>query len=185
MNSVHLQGKLFNITIIQIYAPTSNSEEAEDERFYEDLQDLLESESEVVQSCPTLCDPVDCSLPDSSVHGILQARILDWVAISFSGDLPNPGIKPKSPALQADALTSEPSGKQDLLELTPKKDVLFIIGDWTAKVGSQETPGVTGKFVLGVQNEAGQRLIEFCQENTLVIANTLFQQHKRRLYTWT
>ena len=72
---------------------------------------------------------------------------------------------------------------QDLLELTPKKDVLFIIGDWTAKVGNQETPGVTGKFVLGVQNEAGQRLIEFCQENTLVIANTLFQQHKRRLYT--
>ena len=73
---------------------------------------------------------------------------------------------------------------QDLLELTPKKDVLFIIGDWNAKVGSQETSGVTGKFV-GVQNEAGQRLIEFCQENTLVIANTLFQQHKRRLYTWT
>ena len=67
---------------------------------------------------------------------------------------------------------------QDLLELTPKKDVLFIIGDWNAKVGSQETPGVTGKFGLGVQNEAGQRLIAFCQENTLVIANTLFQQHK-------
>ena len=74
---------------------------------------------------------------------------------------------------------------QDLLELTPEKDVLFIIGDWNAKVGSQETPGVTGKFGLGVQNEAGQWLIEFCQENTLVIANTLFQQHKRRLYTWT
>ena len=74
---------------------------------------------------------------------------------------------------------------QDLLELTPKKDVLFIIGDWNAKVGSQKTPGVTGKFGLGVQNKAGQRLIEFCQENTLVIANTLFQQHKRRLYTWT
>ena len=74
---------------------------------------------------------------------------------------------------------------QDLLELTPKKDVFFIIGDWSAKVRSQETPGVTGKFGLGVQNEAGQRLIEFCQENTLVIANTLFQQHKRRLYTWT
>ena len=74
---------------------------------------------------------------------------------------------------------------QDLLELTPKKDILFIIGDWNAKVGSQETPGVTGKFDLGVQNEAGQRLIEFCQENALVIANTLFQQHKRRLYTWT
>ena len=74
---------------------------------------------------------------------------------------------------------------QDLLELTPKKDVLLIIGDWNAKVGSQETPGVTGKFGLGMQNEAGQRLIEFCQENTLVLANTLFQQHKRRLYTWT
>ena len=74
---------------------------------------------------------------------------------------------------------------QDLLELTPQKDVLFIIGDWNAKVGSQESPGVTGKFGLGVQNEAGQRLIEFCQENALVIANTLFQQHKRRLYTWT
>ena len=74
---------------------------------------------------------------------------------------------------------------QDLLELTPKKDVLFIIGDWNAEVGSQETPGVTGKFGLGVRNEAGQRLIEFCQENPLVIANTLFQQRKRRLYTWT
>ena len=74
---------------------------------------------------------------------------------------------------------------QDLLELTPKKDVLFIIGDWNARVGTQETPGVTGKFGLGVQNEAGKRLIEFCEENTLVIANTLFQQHKRRLYTWT
>ena len=78
---------------------------------------------------------------------------------------------------------------QDLLELTPKKDVLFIIGDWNAKVGSQETPGVTGKFGLGMRIEAGQRLIEFCQENALVIANTLFQQHKRRLHmdipTWS
>ena len=74
---------------------------------------------------------------------------------------------------------------QDLLELTPKKDILFIIGDWNAKVGSQETPGVISKFGLGVRNEAGQKLIEFCQENTLVIANILFQQHKRRLYTWT
>ena len=74
---------------------------------------------------------------------------------------------------------------KDLLELTPKKDVLFIIGDWNAKEGSQKTPGITGKFGLGVQNEAGQRLIKFCQENALVIANTLFQQHKRRLYTWT
>ena len=111
MISVHLQGKPFNIMVIQVYAPTSNAEEAEVERFYEDLQNLL--------------------------------------------------------------------------ELTPKKDVLFIIGDWNAKVGSQETLRVTGKFGLGVQNEAGQRLIEFCQENALVIANTLFQQHKRRLYTWT
>ena len=74
-------------------------------------------------------------------------------------------------------------GRQDLLELTPKKDALFIIGDWNAKVGSQETPGETGKFGLGVQNEAGQRLIEFCQENALVIANTLFKKHKRRPYT--
>ena len=74
-------------------------------------------------------------------------------------------------------------GLQDLLELTPQKDILFNIGDWNTKVGSQETPGVTGKFGLGEQNEAGQRLIEFCQEKALVIANTLFQQHKRRLYT--
>ena len=111
MISVHFQGKPFNITVIQVYAPTSNTEEAEVERFYEDLQDLL--------------------------------------------------------------------------ELSPKKDVLFIIGDQNAKVGSQETPGGTDKFGLGVQNEAGQSLIEFCQENTLVIVNTLFQQHKRRLYTWT
>ena len=99
----------FNITVIQVYAPTSNAEEAE--QFYEDLQDLP--------------------------------------------------------------------------ELIPKIDVLFIIGDWNAKVGIQEIPGVTGKFDLGVQNEAGQRLTEFCQENSLVIANTLFQQNKRRLYTWT
>ena len=111
MISVHFQGKPFNITVIQAYAPTSNAEEAEVEQFCEDLQDLL--------------------------------------------------------------------------ELTPKKDVLFIIGDRNAKVGSQETPGVTGKFGLGVRNEAGQRLTEFCKENTLVIENTLFQQHKRRLYTWT
>ena len=101
--------KPFNITVIQVYAPTSNAEEAEVERLYEDLQDLFE----------------------------------------------------------------------------PKKDVLFIIGDWNAKLGSQETPGVTGKFDFRLWNEAGQRLIEFCQENALVIANTLFQQHKRRLYTWT
>ena len=100
------QGKPFNITVIQVYAPASKDEEAE--QFY--------------------------------------------------------------------------AGLQDLLELTPPKDVLFIIGDWNAKVGSQETPGVTGRFGLGVQNEAGQRLIEFCQENTLVITNTHFQQHKRRLH---
>ena len=74
---------------------------------------------------------------------------------------------------------------QDLLELTSQKDVLFIIRDWNAKVGSQGTPGVTGKFGFGIQNEAGQRLIEFCQENALVIANTFFQQHKRRFYRWT
>ena len=111
MASVHFQGKPFSITVIQVYAPTSNTEEAEVERFYEDVQDLL--------------------------------------------------------------------------ELIPQKDVLFIIGDWNAKVGSQETPGVTGKFGLGMWNEAGQTLIEFCQENALVIANTLFQQHTRRLYTWT
>ena len=111
MISVHFWGKPFSITVIQAYAPTSNTEEAEIEWFYEDLQDLL--------------------------------------------------------------------------KLTPKKDVLFIIGDWKAKVESQETPGVTSKFGLGIQNEAGQRLIEFCQENTLIIAKTLFQQHKRRLYTWT
>ena len=108
---VYLQGKPFNIMVIQAYAPTSNAEEAEVEPFYEDLQDILE---------PTL-----------------------------------------------------------------KKYVLFIVGDGNAKVESQETPGVTGKFGLGVQNEAGQRLIEFCKENALVIANILFQQHKRRLYTWT
>ena len=105
--SVRFQGKPFNITIIQVYAP----EETEVVRFYEDLQDLV--------------------------------------------------------------------------EVTPKKYVLFIIGDRNEKIGSQETPGVTGNFSLGIWNEAGQRLIEFCQENALVIANTLFQQHKRRLYTWT
>ena len=77
------------------------------------------------------------------------------------------------------------SNCSEILELTPKKDVLFIIGDWNAKVGSQETPGVTGKFGLGIRNEAGQKLIEICQENALVIANTLFQQHKRRFYTST
>ena len=111
MISVCFQGKPFNITVIQVYNPASNAEEAEVEQFYEDLQDLL--------------------------------------------------------------------------ELTPKKDVLFIIGGWNAKVGSQETPGVTGKFGLGIWSEVGQRLIAFCQEIASVIANALFQQHKRRLYTWT
>ena len=96
----------------------------------------------------------------------------------------NPSLCPFSNAEEAEVERFY-EDQQDLLELTPKKDVLFIIGDWNAKVGSQETPGVTGKFGLGVQNEAGQRLIEFSQENALVIANTLFQQHKRRLYTRT
>ena len=110
-NDLCFQGKPFTITVIQIHSPTSNAEKTEVERFYEDLQDLL--------------------------------------------------------------------------ELTLPKDVLFIIGDWNAKVGSQEIPVVTGKFGFGVQNEAGQRLTEFCQENTLVIADTLFEQHKRLLYIWT
>ena len=110
MISVHFQGKPFNITVIQVYAPTSNAEEAEVEWFSEDLQGLL--------------------------------------------------------------------------DLTPPKNALFIIGDWNANVGSQEIPGVTDKFDLGMQNESGQRLIEFCQLCALVIADTLFQQHKRRLYTW-
>ena len=95
----------------------------------------------------------------------------------------NPSLCPTSNAEEAE-VEQFYEDLQDLLELTTKKDVLFIIGDWNAEVGSQETPGVTGKFGLGLQNEARQRLIEFCQENALVIANTLFQQHKRRLYTW-
>ena len=96
----------------------------------------------------------------------------------------NPSLCPNSNVEEAE-VEQFYEDLQDLLELTPKKDVLFIIRDWKAQVGSQETPGVTGKFGLGVWNEAGQRLIEFCQENALVIANTLFQQHKRRLYIWT
>ena len=92
---------------------------------------------------------------------------------------------PQPVTLKKLKLNSSMKTLQDLLELTPKKDFLFIIGDWNAKVGSQATPGVTGKFGLGIQNEAGQRLIEFCQENALVIANTLFQKHRRRLYRWT
>ena len=94
----------------------------------------------------------------------------------------NPSLCPTSNAEEAE-VEQFYEDLQDLLELTPKKDVLFIRGDWNAKVGSQETPGGTGKFGLGIWNEAGQRLIEFCQENALVIANTLFQQHKRRLHT--
>ena len=96
-------------------------------------------------------------------------------------------IQPYAPTSNAEEAEVEQfyEDLQDLSELTPKKDVLFIIGDWNAKVGSQGIPGVTGKFGLGVQNEAGQRLTEFCQENALIIANTLFQQHKRKLYTWT
>ena len=94
----------------------------------------------------------------------------------------NPSLCPTSNAEEAEA-EQFCEDLQDLLELKPQKDVLFIIGDWNVKVGSQEIPGVKGKFGLGIRNEAGQRLIEFCQENTLVIANTLFQQHKRRLYT--
>ena len=96
----------------------------------------------------------------------------------------NPSLCPTSNAEEAD-VEQFCEELQDLLELTPKRDVIFIIGDRNAKVGSQETPGVTGKFGLGVQNEAGQRLMKFCKENALVIANTLFQQHKGRLYTWT
>ena len=143
-------------------------------------------ESEVAQSCPTLCDPMDCSPPGSSVHGIHQARILEWIAISFSRGSSQPRdrtqvshIVGRCFNLWASRKTLRPP------ELTPKKDVLFIIGDCNAKVGSQEIPSMTGKFGLGVQNEAGQRLTEFCQENAPVIANTLFQQHKRWLYPWT
>ena len=105
----------------------------------------VKSESEVAQSCPTLRDPMDCSLPGSSIHGVFLARVLEWGAIAFS----------------------------------------VIIGDWNAKVRSQEIPGTTSKFGLGVQNEAGQMLKEFSQEKAPIITNTLFQQHKRRLYTWT
>ena len=95
----------------------------------------------------------------------------------------NPSLCPTSNAEEAEVERFY-EDLQDLLELTPKKDVLFILGAWNAKIGSQEIPGVTGKFGLGVQNEAGQRLIEFCKKNALVIGNTLFQHHKRRLYTW-
>ena len=103
---------------------------------------------------------------------------------AFSITVINPSLCPTSNAEKAEVEWFY-EDLQDLLDLIPKEDALFIIGDWNAKVGCQETPEVTGKFDLGVQNEAGQRIIEFCQENALVIANTLFQQHKRRLYTWT
>ena len=106
MISVHFQGKPFNITVIQAYAPTSNTEEAEVEWFYEDLQDLLESGSEITQLCPTLCDPMECSLPGSSVHGIFQARILEWVAISFS----RASFRP-SDQTRVSFFTNEPPGK--------------------------------------------------------------------------
>jgi len=113
--------------------------------------------------CSCLENPRDGEAWWAAVYGVTQSRTrLKWLSNSNSNE-----------------------DLQDLLEQTPKKGVLFITGDWNAKVGSQETPGVTGKLGLGVQKEAGQRLIEFCQENALVIANTLFQQHKRRLYTWT
>ena len=104
-----------------------------------------------------------------------------WQIIQYHG---NPSLCPTSIAEEAEVERFY-DDLQNLLELTCKKHVLFIIGDWNAKVGCKEICGVTGKFDLGVQNEAGQRLIEFCQENALVIANCLFQQHKRRLYTWT
>ena len=108
-----------------------------------------------------------------------------WSRLPFPspGDLAIPGIEHASSNTEEAEAEWFYEDLQDLLELTPKKDVLFIIGDCNAKVGSQETPGVPGKFGLGVQNEAGQKLTEFCQDDALVIANTLFQQHKRRLYT--
>ena len=102
-----------------------------------------------------------------------------WLAVNITV------IQAYAPTSNAEEAERFYEDLQDLLELTPKKDILFLIGDWNAKVGSQETPGVTGKFGLGIQNEVGQRLTKFCQENALVIANTLFRQHKRRLYTWT
>ena len=156
-----------------------------------------------LQSCPTLCDPIDSSPPGTPIPGILQARVLESgatavLACNLKNDRMNSVHFQGKPlnimVIQVYAPTSNAEEAeverfyedlQDLLELTPKKDVLFIIGDWNEKAESQETPGVTGKFGLRIQNEAGQRLIEFCQKNALVIANTLFQQSKRRLYTWT
>ena len=115
----------------------------------------------------------------AAVYGIAQSRIrLKWRSSSSQVYAPISNTEEAEVERFYEDL-------QDLLELTPKRDVLFIIGDWNAKVESQETPGVTGKYGLGVQNKAGQRLIELCQEIPFVIANTLFQQHNRRLYTWT
>ena len=108
------------------------------------------------------------------------------ISVHFQGTIQyhsNPSLRPTSYAEEAEVERFY-EDLEDILELTPRKGVLFNIGNWNAKVGSQEIPEVTGKFGLGVQNEAGQSLIEFCQENTLVIANTLFQQHKRNLYRW-
>ena len=113
-------------------------------------------------------------LPPSRTHEYSKR----WLLLSLTS------ISPTSNAEEAEVEWLY-EDLQDLIELTPKKDVLFIKGEWNAKVGNQETPEVTGKFGLGMQNEAGERLIEFCQENALVKANTLYQQHKRRLYTWT
>ena len=109
------------------------------------------------------------------------------ISVPFQGTTEYQVIQAYAPTSNAEEADVERfyADLQDLLELTPKRDVLFIIGDWNTKVGSQETAVVTGKFGLGMWNEAGQRLIEFCKENALVIENTLFQQHKRRLYTWT
>ena len=159
------------------------------------------NESEVTQSYPTLWHPVDSSLPGSSIDGIFQVRILEWVVTSFSSAILKTTewslfvSKPFNimviPVYVPTSIDEEAEVEQfyeelqNRWELTSKKDILFIIGDWNAKVGRQEIRGVTGKFGLGVQNKAWQRLAEFCQENTLVITNTLFQQHKRRLYTWT
>ena len=119
-----------------------------------------------------------------SVLEMIRPR-LEW----WKCPLPNPSISTKHTGVLSTTNQhlprTSPTTRQDLLELTPPKDVLFIIGDWNAKVGSKEIPGVTGNFHLGVQNKAGQRLTEFCQENALVLANTLFQQHKKWFYTWT
>ena len=127
----------------------------------------MKSENEVAQSCLTLSNPLDCSLPGSSVHGIFQARVLEWGVIAFSNVPTSNAEKAEVEWVYEDL--------QDLLELTPRSDILYIREDWNAKVGSQEIPRVTAKLGLGVQSEAGQRLTEFCQDNAQVIANTLFQ----------